>query len=84
MYRVVGRGSRRLNLVCEIVKAGLAMKVHCQNLSLLRYNVGKIQVYKHPRYVDGDAFDLVGMNIEWLVKIGKLEIFILNYDYNGS
>jgi len=53
------------------------MKVHCQNLSLLRYNVRKIQVYKHPGDVDGDAFYLVGMKIlnGWdsslLVKIEK-------------
>lgn len=74
---------KKTNPVCEIVKDGLAMKVHCQNSSLLRYNMRKIRVYKHPGNVDGDAFDLVGMNIEWLghssllVKIEKLEILNL-------
>lgn len=63
------------------MKAELAMKVHCQILGLLRYNVRKIQVYNHPGDVGGDAFDLVdGWKSSLLVKIQKLEILILNYD----
>lgn len=69
--------------VCGIVKAGLSLKVHCQNLSLLCYNEREKSCLSAPRGVDGDAFFMVGMKIlnGWdsslLVKFEKIGDFHL-------